>query len=137
MFKTWNIQFTRMFNECERMKEACLKVYYERLVQQTAKEARRILKFLGVPWSEDVLRHQDKIGKEVKLNPIEYSTSQVKEKIYKKALTSWFGYFPDNILNDINTIAPMLRQLGYDTSARKPSYAKFAEDDFYEKWNNK
>ncbi|EPB69007.1 hypothetical protein ANCCEY_11901 [Ancylostoma ceylanicum] len=132
MFQLWNVQFTRMFNQCERMKQACLKVYYERLVQQTAKEARRILKFLDVPWSEDVLRHQDKIGKEIKLNPIEYSTSQVKEKVYKKALTSWFGYFPDSILNDINKLAPILRQIGYDTSSPKPSYAKFAEDSFYE-----
>ncbi|ETN75984.1 hypothetical protein NECAME_11980 [Necator americanus] len=44
-------------------------VFYERLVQRPADEARRILNFLDVPWSDDVLRHQEKIGSEVKLNP--------------------------------------------------------------------
>ncbi|VDO61482.1 unnamed protein product [Haemonchus placei] len=44
-------------------------VYYERLVQRPSDEARRILHFLDVPWSDDVLSHQDKIGDEIHLNP--------------------------------------------------------------------
>ncbi|KAK6741235.1 hypothetical protein RB195_009225 [Necator americanus] len=89
MFKLWNFQLTKMLNLCSSARGLCLKVFYERLVQRPADEARRILNFLDVPWSDDVLRHQEKIGSEVKLNPNEFSTSQVKEKVNKKALTSW------------------------------------------------
>ncbi|VDM81783.1 unnamed protein product, partial [Strongylus vulgaris] len=39
------------------------RVFYERLVQRTKEEALRILKFLNIPWSDDVLRHYEKIGK--------------------------------------------------------------------------
>ncbi|VDM66444.1 unnamed protein product [Strongylus vulgaris] len=130
-----------------------VKVYYERLVQRTEDEARRILNFLDVPWTDDVLRHEEKIGSEVKLNPEEFSTSQVKEKVNKKALTSWFGCYSDDVLKDIDKLAPLLRQLGkekehrkrymwqstvpftlgYNTSAREPDYEEFAGKaaDFY------
>ncbi|KIH63985.1 hypothetical protein ANCDUO_05709 [Ancylostoma duodenale] len=107
------------------------KVYYERLVQRTRDEARRILNFLDVPWSDDVLRHEEKIGTEVKLNPKEFSTSQVKEKVNKKALTSWFGCYSDDVLSRIDKLAPLLRHLGYDTSTAEPDYAQFAAEDFY------
>ncbi|KAK5983660.1 Protein-tyrosine sulfotransferase, partial [Trichostrongylus colubriformis] len=107
-------------------------VYYERLVQRPADEARRILHFLDVPWSDDVLNHQEKIGDKIHLNPQEFSTSQVKEKVNEKALTSWYGCYSDDLLKKIDELAPMLRKLGYDTSSDQPDYTEFARDDFYE-----
>uniref|UniRef100_A0A183GN38 Protein-tyrosine sulfotransferase n=1 Tax=Heligmosomoides polygyrus TaxID=6339 RepID=A0A183GN38_HELPZ len=90
------------------------------------------LHFLDVPWSDDVLNHQEKIGDEIHLNPKEFSTSQVKEKVNEKALTTWFGCFSDDILEKVDKLAPMLRKLGYNTSSDRPSYEEFAADDFYE-----
>ncbi|PIO64336.1 hypothetical protein TELCIR_14040 [Teladorsagia circumcincta] len=87
-------------------------VYYERLVQRPSDETRRVLHFLDVPWSDDVLNHQDKIGDEIRLNPNEFSTSQVKEKVNEKALTSWFGCYTTDFLKKIDKLAPMLRKLG-------------------------
>ncbi|RCN42752.1 hypothetical protein ANCCAN_11300 [Ancylostoma caninum] len=133
MFKIWNFQLARMINMCSSARGLCLKVYYERLVQRTRDEARRILNFLDVPWSEDVLRHEEKIGTEVKLNPKEFSTSQVKEKVNKKALTLWFGCYSHDVLTRIDKLAPLLRHLGYDTSTAEPDYAEFAAEDFYAK----
>ncbi|KHJ80783.1 hypothetical protein OESDEN_19538 [Oesophagostomum dentatum] len=69
MFKIWNNQLAKMVNHCLRLGGSCTMVYYERLVQRTEDEASRILRFLNVPWSDDVLRHEEKIGSEVKLNP--------------------------------------------------------------------
>ncbi|VDM72336.1 unnamed protein product [Strongylus vulgaris] len=133
MFRRWNVQLSKMLNFCSNAKGLCLQVYYERLVQRTEDEARRILNFLDVRWTDDVLRHEEKIGSEVKLNPKEFSTSQVKEKVNKKALTSWFGCYSDGVLKDIDKLAPLLRQLGYNTSAREPDYEEFAGKaaDFY------
>ncbi|CAJ0599708.1 unnamed protein product [Cylicocyclus nassatus] len=134
MFSTWNAHISVMLNACATVKNSCILVFYERLVQQTEDEARRILKFLDIPWSDDVLRHQEKIGKEVQLNPMEFSTSQVKERIYQKALTSWFDYFSDDVLENLNKTAPLLRRLGYDTSSNRPNYTSFASNTFYENW---
>uniref|UniRef100_A0A7I4YB25 Protein-tyrosine sulfotransferase n=1 Tax=Haemonchus contortus TaxID=6289 RepID=A0A7I4YB25_HAECO len=132
MFKAWNNLISRMVFTCSNAKGLCLKVYYERLVQRPSDEARRILHFLDVPWSDDVLSHQDKIGDEIHLNPKEFSTSQVKEKVNEKALTTWFGCYPEVLLKKIDRLAPMLRKLGYDTSTDRPDYSAFGRDDFYE-----
>ncbi|CAJ0598783.1 unnamed protein product [Cylicocyclus nassatus] len=133
MLQMWNTQLTKMVNFCTNAKGLCLMVYYERLVQRTEEEARRILNFLDVPWSEDVLKHEEKIGSEVKLNPKEFSTSQVKEKVNKKALTSWFGCYSEDVLNNMDNLAPLLLRLGYNTSAHEPDYKEFAGDpeEFY------
>ncbi|WKX99180.1 hypothetical protein Q1695_014228 [Nippostrongylus brasiliensis] len=133
MFQVWNIYVTRMVNLCSNATESCLQVYYERLVQRPTEEAHRILDFLDVPWSDDVLKHEQKIGDEIRLNPSEFSTSQVKEKVNMEALSAWYDCYTDDVLAKIDTLAPMLRRLGYDTRSRRPSYEEFAADDFYER----
>jgi protein-tyrosine sulfotransferase len=42
----------------------CLAVHYEQLVLHPEAQMRRILKFLDIPWDENVLHHEQTIGKE-------------------------------------------------------------------------
>ncbi|PAV89073.1 hypothetical protein WR25_08929 [Diploscapter pachys] len=72
---------------------------------------RRVLAFVDVPFSEDVLHHHEQIGKEVDLNSKEYSASQVKQKLYLESLTSWHGCIAEEILEKAGSIAPMLSKI--------------------------
>ena len=87
-------------------------MYYERLVQLPETEMRRILAFLEESWSDNVIKHEEQIGGEIKLNPHEFSTSQVAEAVYEKALTSWFGSYPLDVVLHMDELAPMLKFLG-------------------------
>jgi len=44
--------------------------------------------------------------------------------VNQDALLSWVGSIPENVLQDINGLAPMLQRFGYDTSVRSPDYNK-------------
>jgi protein-tyrosine sulfotransferase len=43
-------------------------VYYEQLVLHPEKEMRRILEYLGLPWNENVLKHEELIGKQISVS---------------------------------------------------------------------
>merc|ERR1712096_378141 len=61
----------------------------------------------------------DKVG----LSGAERSTDQVVKPLYIDSLTAWIGHLPDDVEKDINSIAPMIRILGYPTN-RNPNYGK-------------
>ena len=44
--------------------------------------------------------------------------------LYTDSLNSWVGHIPDDVLSDMNKIAPMLKTLGYDAESRNPYYGK-------------
>ena len=56
---------------------SCLPVYYERLVLDTERTVRRVLQFLGLPWTDAVLRHQDFVA----ASPSENSSHTHKDKV--------------------------------------------------------
>ncbi len=39
-----------------------------------------------------------------------------------EALTKWVGHLPADVKNELDTLAPMLKKLGYDTKSDVPSY---------------
>ena len=57
----WSRKAQSMLEQCKQLGVGtrCLPVYYERLVLDTERTMRRVLRFLGLPWSDTVLRHQD------------------------------------------------------------------------------
>jgi protein-tyrosine sulfotransferase len=58
-----------MFEQCKQMGEnRCLMVYYEQLVLQPKKTIENVLKFLNVSWNDNVLRHEELIGKKISLS---------------------------------------------------------------------
>jgi protein-tyrosine sulfotransferase len=52
----------------------------------------------------------------------EHSSDQVIKPINLEALTKWFGHIPNDVKRELDTLAPMLKKLGYDTQSDTPSY---------------
>ena len=62
--RDWNKAITRMHEKCKMAGATyCLPVHYEQLVLHPKAEMKRILEFLGLTWSDNVLHHQDFIDK--------------------------------------------------------------------------
>lgn len=57
-----------MVFQCNNAPGQCIKVYYERLIQKPMDEVQRIVSFLDLPFSDQMLRHHELIGAEVDLN---------------------------------------------------------------------
>lgn len=41
-----------------------------------------------------------------------------------EALSKWVGHIPDDVVQDMEEIAPMLSHFGYDPNANPPKYGK-------------
>uniref|UniRef100_H2ZQW5 Protein-tyrosine sulfotransferase n=1 Tax=Ciona savignyi TaxID=51511 RepID=H2ZQW5_CIOSA len=117
----WNRAIETMYVQCTEVGTYVLTVHYEQLVLHPAAETRRILKFLSVPWDDSVLNHEKHISN-ISLSNVEKSTDQVQRPLYLDALSSWFGKVPDDVMRDMNNIAPMLGRLGYDPYNPTPQY---------------
>lgn len=55
---------------------------------------------------------------------MERSTDQVIKAINKDALSKWVGKLPQDVVDDMAQIAPMLSILGYDDKKNPPDYEK-------------
>ncbi|KAL7078867.1 hypothetical protein ACQ4LE_001871 [Meloidogyne hapla] len=143
----WNAGIEVMNEQCKQVgEEKCIKVYYEQLVLHPEQEMRKILTFLNLPWNISVLHHEMFIGNKISLSKTERSTDQVIKPVNLDALSKWVGKIPEDVVNQMDEIAPMLRVLGYDPNANPPNYGK--ADDFVrikteqihkeeQKWYNK
>jgi protein-tyrosine sulfotransferase len=114
-----------MFQECLYVgADSCLPVHYEQLILHPEQTTRKIFSFLNITWNEAVLHHEKYIGDEITLSKVERSSDQVIKPINLQALTAWVGQIPDDVLNQMDLIAPMLRRLGYDPFANPPKYGE-------------
>lgn len=53
---------------------------------------------------------------------VERSSDQVIKPINLEALTKWVGHIPQDVIDEMADIAPMLSVLGYDPYANPPKY---------------
>ncbi|XP_024082876.1 protein-tyrosine sulfotransferase [Cimex lectularius] len=123
----WNDAIKVMYDKCLSVgKSRCMIVYYEQLVLHPSAWLRRILNFLDVEWDDAVLHHEDHINEPggVLLSKVERSSDQVIKPVNIEALTKWVGHFPEDVVRDMATIAPMLSRLGYDPRANPPNYGQ-------------
>ncbi|XP_072271536.1 protein-tyrosine sulfotransferase 2 [Pyxicephalus adspersus] len=121
----WNKAIEIMYAQCLEIGERkCLPVYYEQLVLHPKQMMQAIINFLGIPWNDAVLHHEELIGKPggVSLSKTEKSTDQVMKPVNLEALSKWVGKLPADIVEDMPRIAPMLARLGYDPYANPPRY---------------
>jgi hypothetical protein len=56
------------------------------------------------------------------------SSNQVAKSVNLDGLKNWVGKIPEDVLNNLNKLAPMLKFLGYDTKANPPNYENFYEN---------
>ncbi|XP_066502813.1 tyrosylprotein sulfotransferase 1, like [Hoplias malabaricus] len=121
----WSRAIEAMYDQCLSASErTCLPVYYEQLVLHPEQEMRKLLHFLDLPWDRVVLHHEQLIGKVggVSLSKVERSTDQVVNPVNTEALSKWVGSIPEDVVKDMDNIAPMLRRLGYDPFGNPPDY---------------
>ncbi|XP_077995540.1 protein-tyrosine sulfotransferase 1-like [Glandiceps talaboti] len=121
----WNLAIENMYAQCMQVGQTyCLPVHYEQLVLHPEKEMKKILQFLDLKWDESVLHHEEAIGKPggISLSKVERSTDQVVKPVNLDALTNWVGHIPQDVVDDMAYIAPMLSRLGYDPRANPPKY---------------
>ncbi|PAV79484.1 hypothetical protein WR25_09237 [Diploscapter pachys] len=120
----WNAAISTMYNQCQAVGDRCLQVYYEQLVLHPEPQMRRILDFLELPWNNSVLHHEELIGKDISLSKVERSSDQVVKPVNVDALSKWVGKIPEDVVAEMDSVAPMLRKLGYDPHANPPNYGK-------------
>ena len=115
----------------------------------------KILGFVGLDWDEVVMDHENHMDK-VGLSGAERSTDQVfslfetfhlkisisfgtyfqvVKPLYVDSLNAWVGHLPEDVENEIEEIAPMIRILGYSTS-KNPYYGRpdWEVTEKYNKW---
>merc|ERR1719220_790453 len=121
----WNAAISAMNDQCEELgSDYCLKVYYEQLVLHPRKWLTKILKFLDLPWTEEVMHHEKQINKPhgISLSKVERSSDQVVKPVNLEALSKWVDHIPDDVIEDMANIAPMLEKMGYDPNGNPPKY---------------
>ena len=82
----WNAAITAMNDQCTELgSERCLKVPYEQLVLHPKKWMEKILAFLNLSWTDDVLHHEKYINKDngVSLSKVERSSDQVNSNLLR------------------------------------------------------
>merc|ERR1719220_118151 len=123
----WNATISAMNEECKSLgPKNCLPVIYEQLVLHPEQWMRKILNSLEVPWNDRVLHHEAEINKKdgISLSKVERSSDQVIKPVNLDALSKWVGHIPDDVIEDMANIAPMLAHFGYDPDANPPNYGK-------------
>ena len=121
----WNNIVKTMVEQCSKIgPRRCMMVHYEQLVLHPRKWISLILDFLDLPWEDSVLHHERNINQPggVRVSNIERSSDQIIKPINSDALTSWVGFYDNDTLDDMDSIAPMLKKLGYDPWDHHPSY---------------
>ena len=123
--KKWNDEMQTLDEVCTNLgNKRCLRVHYEQLVLHPRKWMEIVLRFLGIPWEESVMRHHLQINKPggVRVSAAERSSDQIIKPVNLEALTEWVGTFSTDIVKDMHEIAPMLEHLGYSPSENPPNY---------------
>lgn len=123
----WNAAISAMNEQCKQLgPDHCLPVLYEQLVLHPAEWMKKILRFLELPWDENVLHHEQQINKKggVSLSKVERSSDQVIKPVNLDALSKWVGHIPQDTLDEMAEIAPMLAHFGYDPEGNPPNYGK-------------
>merc|ERR1712228_934980 len=81
---------------------------------------------LPVIYEQLVLHHEEQINKKggISLSKVERSSDQVIKPVNLEALSKWVGHIPEDVLEDMASIAPMLAHFGYDPEGNPPNYGK-------------
>lgn len=89
-----------------------MEIRYEETVTDLPAVARRMIEFLGVPWSDEVLRFHEKARTRAISTP---SFAAVREQVHSRAVGRWRRY-AEQIRGVEHILAPHIRALGYELS---------------------
>jgi tetratricopeptide (TPR) repeat protein len=93
-----------------RLRNACLEIRYEDVIDDLEAESRRVLAFLGVDWTADVLRFHEHARNKLLRSP---SYAEVTQPVFRRAVGRWRHYarFLDPWMRPLE---PFLRDFGYE-----------------------
>lgn len=89
---------------------AALEIRYEDLVSDLEAQARRVLDFLGLPWSENVPRFHEHALTRTICSP---TYAEVTQPVFKTAVGRWHHY-QKYFQPHLGELAPLLRTFGYE-----------------------
>ena len=121
----WNTAISTMNNQCEDLgSDYCFKVYYEQLVLHPGKWLTKIFKFLELDWDEDIMHRETQFNRvhRIFLPNVDHSSDQVVKPVSIEDLFKWVGKMPEDVIEDMANIAPMLEKMGYDAHGNPPIY---------------
>ncbi|CAG5109579.1 Oidioi.mRNA.OKI2018_I69.chr2.g4099.t1.cds [Oikopleura dioica] len=81
--------------------------------------------FLGLKWNDALIHHEEHIGTDISLSNMERSTDQVVKATYTSALSSWEGKVSDEELDNVEKMAPLMKEFGYKPELHFGSYDHF------------
>lgn len=93
-----------------KLKNARLEIRYEDVVENLETASRQVLAFLGVPWSEEVLRfHEHARSKPLR----SASYAEVTKPVFKRAVGRWRNY--EKYLEPWTAkLDPFIKSYGYE-----------------------
>lgn len=132
---SWKTFNTRANDDCKKLGENyCLLVRYEDLVLHPKASLERVVNFLGVKWTDELLKHQDHIGNEIAVSKTEWSSHQIVKPINTESLFSWVHGKIEMDYKQMLFIEPLLTQFKYSFNI---SFAKLDRADPIVVKNNK
>lgn len=107
--RLWNKGIETMVNQCRELgSDRCFMVNYEKLVLQPKKTIQDILIFLHIPWVDDVLHHEELIGKRISLSKSDFEETFLKGKMWK---TIFFSKFSEPNIRQIKSSSQLISKL--------------------------
>jgi tetratricopeptide (TPR) repeat protein len=92
------------------IKNPCLEVRYEDMVEDLESVARKTLDFLGVPWDARVLGFDEHARKKPVRSP---TYADVTQPVYKRAVNRWRNY-QKYLEPHLEKLAPFVKAFGYE-----------------------
>lgn len=87
------------------------RVRYERMISDLEAEMRPLLKFLGLPWQDEVLDNQASAARRGAVRTASYA--QIGQPIYQRAVGRWTHY-REPLAPIMPILQPWIKRLGYD-----------------------
>jgi len=93
----------------QRLEGIVCEVRYENMVEDLESEARKVLDFLGLEWSDAVMNYDTHAREKIVRSP---TAEAVTEKVHKRAMERWKNY-QKHLEPVCDQLAPCLSALGY------------------------
>jgi hypothetical protein len=93
-----------------RLRNPCLEVRYEDMVENLEPVARKTLDFLGVPWDARVLGFDEHARQKIVRSP---TYADVTQPVYKRAVGRWRNY-QKYLEPHLQKLEPFVKAFGYE-----------------------
>ena len=124
---SWKSFNKKASDDCRKLgDEYCLLVRYEDLVLHPRASLKRVVEFLNVKWTDELLKHQEHIGNEISISKTEWSSHQIIKPINSESIYSWINGKIEIDYKQMKFIESLLNSFNYSLNI---SFAKLDRAD--------